>query len=120
VLVSNIRFITPAVDVISNTVLNFDENRSLSVNAMIEFTNKNAIIFSSSVSAKIGVSKNVYFVTSVGKNDQLKGISYFWYPMSKNWIDFQFNYFSNVLSLSLLKIPESPVTLNISFRRYLR
>jgi len=120
VLVSNIRFITPAVDVISNTVINFDENRSLSVNAIIEFTNKNAIIFSSSVSAKIGVSKNVYFVTSVGKNDQLKGISYFWYPMLKNWIDFQFNYFSNVLSLSLLKIPESAVTLNISFRRYLR
>jgi hypothetical protein len=120
VLVSNIRFITPATDVISNSVINFDENKSLSVNAMVEFTNKNAILFSGSVSAKIGVTKNFYFITSAGKNDQLKGMSYFWYPTSRNWVDFQINYFSNVLSFSLLKIPETRATLNISFRRYLR
>ena len=87
---------------------------------MFEFTNKNAIIFSGSISAKIGKSKNIYFVTSVGENDQLKGMPYFWYPVSKNWVDFQFNYFSNILSFSLLKTPESQLTLNISYRKYLK
>ena len=120
VLLSNIRFITPAVDAISNSVINFNENSSLSFNAMFEFTNKDAIIFSGSISAKIGMSKNIYFITSVGENDQLKGMPYFWYPISKKWVDFQFSYFSNVLSFSLLKIPEDQLSLNISFRRYLR
>lgn len=118
-LVSNIRFITPAVDAISNTVLYLSENSNLSINAMFEFTNKNAIIFSGSVSAKIGKSKNIYFVTSIGKNDQLKGMPYFWYPVSKSWVDLQLNYFSNILSFSLLKTPESQLTLNISYRKYL-
>jgi hypothetical protein len=87
---------------------------------MFEFTNKNAIIFSGSISAKIGASNNIYFVTSVGENYQLKGIPYFWYPVSKSRVDFQFNYFSNVLSFSLLKNPENQLSLNISFRKYFR
>lgn len=119
VLFSNIRFITPALDLISNTVININERNNFSVNAMLEFTNKNAILFSGSVSLKIGKSKDIYFVTSLGMNDQLKGMPYFWYPLSRNRVDFQFNYFSNVLSLSLLAVPENRPTLNISFRRYL-
>jgi len=120
VLLSNIRFITPAIDVISNTLVNINEKTSISVNAMIEFTNKDAILFSGSLSAKIKISENLDFVTSVGGNDQLKGMHYFWYPVSKNRIDFQVNYYSNVLSLSLLKMPDNRPTINISFRRYLQ
>ena len=119
VLLSNIRFITPAIDAISNTVVNINDKTSLSVIAMLEFTNKDAILFSGSLSAKVGVSDHFYFVTSIGGNDQLKGIHYFWYPVSKNRIDFQVNYYSNRLSLSLLKMPENQPTINISFIRYL-
>ncbi len=119
-LLSNIRFITPAIDAISNTVININEKTSLSFKALFEFTNKDAILFSGSLSAKIRISEDFDFVTSIGENDQLKGMSYFWYPLNKNWIDFQFNYFSNVVSFSLLKIPESQPTINISFKRYLR
>jgi len=120
VLLSNIRFITPAIDVISNTLVNINEKTSISVNAMIEFTNKDAILFSGSLSAKIKVSENFYFVTSVGENNQLKGMPYFWYPLSRNWIDFQCNYLSNALSFSFLKISDDQPTINLSFRRYLK
>ena len=120
VLLSNIRFITPAIDAISNTVIRINEKSTLAINALVEFTNKNAIIFSGSISAKIGVSSNVYFVTSIGKNDQLKGLPYFWYPASKSWVDLQLNYFSNALSVSMLKNPFNQLSLNISFRKYLK
>lgn len=119
VLLSNIRFITPSVDAITNTIIKFNENSSLSINSLFEFTNKNAILFSGSIAAKISVSKNTYFVASLGKTDQLKGMPYFWYPVSGNRVDFQFNYFSNILSFSMLKVPENRLSLNISFRKYL-
>ncbi len=119
VLLSNMRFITPAIDAVSNTVIKLNENSNLSINALLEFTNMKAILFSGSIAAKIGVSKNIYFVTSIGGNDQLKGMEYFWYPVSRNWIDLQFNYFNNALFFSLQKSADSPVTTNISFRRYL-
>jgi hypothetical protein len=120
VLLPNIRFITPAVDAISSTVYNFSEKFKLSIDGLFEFTNKSAILFSGSVSAQIGVLKNFYFITSVGENDQLKGVPYFWYPVSKSRIDFQLKYYSNILSFSLLKIPESQICINISFRKYLK
>lgn len=120
VLFSNIRFITPSIDAISNTIIKLNEKSNLSINGMLEFTNKNAIIFSGSVSAKIGLSKSSFFVTSIGKTDQLKGMSYFWYPVSGNWFDFQFHYLSNALSVSILKIPDDHLSLNVSFRKFLR
>jgi hypothetical protein len=120
VLLSNIRFITPAIDIITNNVININENNSISVNAMVEFTNKDAIIFSGSISAKTRVSKNVDFITTIGDIDQLKGISYFWYPASKKRVDFQVNYNSNIFSFSLLGNPGNQLSFNISFRKYLR
>jgi hypothetical protein len=120
VLLSNICFITPAIDAITNTVINFNRNSNLSINTIFEFTNKNATIFSGSVSAKIGVARNLCFIASMGGTDQLNGIHYFWYPASKKWISVQINHLSNVLSLSLLKTPENQLSLNISFRKYLK
>jgi len=119
-LLSSISFVTPAIDAMTNTVISFNERSNLSINSMFEFTNKSAILFYGSISARIGISKDIFFVTSVSKNDQIKGMSYFWYPASKNLIDFQFHYFSNALSLSLFSMPESNTSLSISFRKYIR
>ena len=119
VLLSNMCFITPAIDAMTNTIINFSGNNNLAIRAIFEFTNRNATIFSGSVAAKIGVSKSIYFVTTLSGTDQLKGIPYFWYPVSKKQIEFQFNYFNNVLSFILLKIPDNQVSLSISIRKYL-
>lgn len=118
VLLQNIRFITPALDLISNTILKLNEKNSLSVNSMAEFTNKDAILFSGSLSAKFAISKNSYLVTSVGKNAQIKGMSYFWYPISRSQVDLQFIFFDNALSLSLLGNYASELSVNISLRKY--
>ena len=120
VLFSNIRFITPSIDVISNTLIKFNQTNNLSINGMLEFTNKNAIIFSGSVSGQVGLSKNSFLVTSIGRTDQVKGMSYFWYPVSRNWFDLQFHYLNNALSVSLLKIHEDNLSLNVSFRKLFR
>jgi hypothetical protein len=119
VLLSHIRFITPAVDAITNTVINFSRNSSLSINTIFEFTNMKTTIFSGSVSAKIGLARNLCLLTSIGGTDQLTGIDYFWYPASKKWISFQIEHLSNALSLNLLKFPENQLSLNISFIKYL-
>jgi hypothetical protein len=120
VLIQNIRFITPAIDLISNSVIRLNKNNKLIINALAEFTNKKSILFSGSFSAKFEVSKNSNFVTSFGKNDQLKGMSYFWYPASRSWIDLQFNYLSNEFLFRLLKVSNDQLTINISYRKYLR
>jgi hypothetical protein len=120
VLVPNLRFVTPAIDLVSNTNITLNERSSLSVKALAEFTNKDAILFSGSIAGRLSLSKNIYFVTSIGVNDQIKGVPYFWYPVSRKWIDFQFNYLNNGLSISLLEVPENQHSINISFRKYLR
>jgi hypothetical protein len=120
VLFPNLRFVTPAIDLISNTLINLNKKSSLSVNAMTEFTNMDAVLFSGSVSATYSFSKNFGFSASGGVNEQIKGISYFWYPISKKWIDFQFNYLNNGLSVSFLEVPENQYSINISYRYYLR
>jgi hypothetical protein len=120
VLVPNLRFVTPAIDLVSNTNITLNERSSLSVKALAEFTNKDAILFSGSIAGRLSLSKNIYFVTSIGVNDQIKGMPYFWYPVSRKWIDFQFNYLNNGLSISLLEVPENQHSINISFRKYLR
>jgi hypothetical protein len=112
--------VTPAIDLVSNTSVALNERSSLSVNAMAEFTNKDAILLSGSIAGRTDLSEKFYFVTSLGINDQVKGIPYFWYPVSRKWIDLQLNYLDNSFSVSLLKVPGEQYSVNISFRKYIR
>ncbi len=119
-LLPNVKIITPAIDVLGNIMLVFKRNTNLSFDALFEFTNMDAIIFSGSVTGKIGISEIMNLGISFGANEQLKGIEYFWYPAQRKWVDVMLNYSDNTITAGLLKMPLSGTTFNISYRRYLK
>ncbi len=86
---------------------------------MFEFTNLQATIFSGSASIQTKLQKDLNFSASAGITEQVKGIDYFWYPVSKRWITLSFRHLANSLSISFLKYPESRLSCNISFVRSL-
>ncbi|HBQ84527.1 MAG: hypothetical protein A2X05_00215 [Bacteroidetes bacterium GWE2_41_25] len=116
VLIPNLKIITPAIDVMGNILFTFKRNCNLSFDALFEFTNMDAVLFSGSVTGKIGISEIMDLGISIGANDQLKGIKYFWYPAQRKWVDIRLNYSDNSFSAGLLKMPLSGTTINISFR----
>jgi hypothetical protein len=120
VLIPNLKIITPAIDVMGNIMFTFKRNCNLSFDALFEFTNMDAVLFSGSVTGKIGISERADLGISFGTNDQLKGIEYFWYPAQRKWMDIRLNYSDSSFSVSLLKMPMSVTTFNISFRRDLK
>jgi hypothetical protein len=117
VFISNLKIITPAIDVFGNIRLAFQNNSSLSFDALFEFTNMDAVLFSGSVSGKIGISEKMNLGVSFGTNDQLQGIEYFWYPVQRKWVDLSIFYSVNSLSVGLLRMPVGGTTFNISFKR---
>jgi len=117
VLIPNLKIITPAIDIIGNILFTFKRNCNLSLDALFEFTNMDAVLFSGSVTGKIGISEIMNIGISFGANDQLKGMKYFWYPSQRKWVDIQVNYSKNTLAIGLLKMPLSGTTFNISLRR---
>jgi hypothetical protein len=92
---------------------------NLSLDAMFEFTNMDAVLFSGSATGMIAISEIIDLGLSVGSNDQLKGMKYFWYPSDRKWLDISIYYSDNSFSAGLLKMPVSGTTFNLSFRRYL-
>lgn len=119
VFFSNLKIITPAIDLFGNIMFAFQRNRTLSFDALFEFTNMDAVLFSGSVSGKIGISETMDLGISFGTNEQLKGIKYFWYPAERKWMDLRLLYSVNSISIGLLKMPMSGTTFNVSFRREL-
>lgn len=117
VLIPNLKIITPALDVMGSLMFAFNKKSNLSFDSLFEFTNMNAVLFSGSVSGKIGISEIMDLVISFGTNDQLKGIRYFWYPAERKWMDIRLNYSYNWFSAGLLKMPMSGTTFNISYMR---
>jgi hypothetical protein len=120
VLISNLKIITPAIDVMGNIMFVFKKNSNLSFDGLVEFTNMDAVLFSGSMTGKIGISEILNLGITVGVNDQVKGIEYFWYPAQRKWVDVMLNFSDDSFSVGLLKMPLSGATLNISFRRYLK
>lgn len=116
-LFSHLRFVTPAMDAITNTVFSFRKSSSLSVSTIFEFTNLGAVIFSGNVSSGSALTKKLYYVLSAGATEQLNGIHYFWYPSERKRADFTLGIDKNQFSAGLMKYPLSPVTCNLSFRR---
>ncbi|HUX94704.1 MAG TPA: hypothetical protein VMV47_03145 [Bacteroidales bacterium] len=117
VFISNLKIITPAIDLIGNIKFSFKRNTTLSLDALFEFTNMDAVLLSGSVTGKIGISEVMDLGISFGANDQLKGIKYFWYPVQRKWVDIRLYYKVNSFSFGLLKMPMSMTTFNISFIR---
>ena len=117
VLLSNMKIITPAFDLIGNISFDFKKNTVLSLDALFEFTNMDAVLFSGSVTGKIGLSETMDLGISIGTNDQIKGIEYFWYPVQRKWADFRVSYKLNCFSFGILRIPDSGTTFNISYKR---
>ncbi|MBI5009629.1 MAG: hypothetical protein HZB98_08285, partial [Bacteroidia bacterium] len=120
VFLSNLKIITPAIDLFGNVMLSFQNNSSISFDALFEFTNMDAVLFSGSVSGKIGISEIMNLGISFGTNDQLKGIEYFWYPVQRKWLDLNLFYSVNKLSVGFLRMPMSGTTVNISYIREIR
>lgn len=118
-LIPNLRFITPAIDAAVSGIFNISQHSMISVDGMFEFTNLGAVIFSGSASAGFSPAPGFNLVTIAGVTDQVKGIDYFWYPVSKRWIELKLDHHESAISLSLLKYPESKLTCNLSFRKYL-
>jgi hypothetical protein len=117
VLLPNLKIITPAIDVMGNIMFAFRKNSTLLFDALFEFTNMKAVLFSGTVSGKLGISERINLGISFGSNDQLKGIKYFWYPAQRKWLDIRLYYSSMCFSAGLLKMPESGTTFSISFRK---
>jgi len=117
VLIPNLKIITPAINVVGNSCYTFKRNANLSFDAIFEFTNMSAVIFSGSVTGKCVISEKMNLGISFGRTDQLKGIEYFWYPAQRRWVDIILNYSVNSLSVSLLEMPLSGITVNVSFKR---
>jgi hypothetical protein len=119
VVFSNLRFITPAIDVINTTIVKAGQRGEISVRSLFEFTNLNAVIFSGSVSGRLAISENRNLEASAGFDDQLKGLGYFWYPAENRKIDLRFNTSNKTVSLSVMKFPRSAASMNLSCILYL-
>jgi hypothetical protein len=119
-LLPNLKIITPAIDVLGDFGFSVNRNSTFSLNALFEFTNMDAVLFSGSMTGNIEISEKMYLGISFGANDQLKGMKYFWYPSDRKWVDISLNYLDNSFGAGLLKMPVSGTTFNLSFRRYLK
>jgi len=119
ILLPNVKIITPAIDVMGNMAVKVNRFCNLSLDVMFEFTNMDAVLFSGSATGMIAISEIIDLGLSVGSNDQLKGMKYFWYPSDRKWLDISIYYSDNSFSAGLLKMPVSGTTFNLSFRRYL-
>ena len=117
VLIPNAKFITPAIDVMGNLIYAFNKKSNLSFDSLFEFTNMDAVLFSGSVSGKIGISELMNIGISCGINHQLKGVRYFWYPAQRKWVDIRFHYSDNNFSFGVMKMAMSGTTVNISYMR---
>jgi hypothetical protein len=120
ILLPNVKILTPAIDVMGNMGFSVNRNCDLSIDALLEFTNMDAVLFSGSVTGNIELSEAMILGISLGANHQLKGKEYFWYPSDRKWVDISLNSSGNSFSAGLLKMPESGTTFNISYRRYLK
>lgn len=118
-LIPNLRFVTPSIDAIGNAVMRLNHRNSFSVNGMLGFTNLDAIMYSASVSSNTRLSDELRMTASFSSIGQLKGLEYFWYPVSRRCFDVKLSYLENSLSLSLLKYREGRLSCNISFMKTL-
>lgn len=114
VVFSNLRFLTPAFDAINNTIIKTGSRSEVSIRSIFEFTNLNSILFSGSISGRLALSERFNFEASAGFDDQIKGMSYFWYPSGKRKIDLKFNSSGKTIVFSFMKFPQSPVSANLS------
>lgn len=119
-LIPNLHFVTPAIDASFAGIFNINQHSAVSANGMFEFTNLGAILFSGSASAGFTFPEGIHLLTTAGITDQFKGMDYFWYPVAKKWVELKVDLRESSFSLGILKYPESTVTCNLSFRRYLK
>lgn len=118
-LIPNLCIVTPAVDAIGNAELRLNPRNSFSLNGMLSFTNLNAIVYSASASSVTRLSEDIQLTASFSSIGQVKGIEYFWYPVSRRWFDVKLSYLENSFAFSLLKYQQGRLSCNISFTRSL-
>lgn len=119
ILFSNLCIVTPSLDAIGRAVLRLNPRNSFTLNGMFSFTNLDAVIYSASASANTRLPGKLHLTTSFSSIGQVKGIEYFWYPVSRRWFDMKLSYLENSLAFSLLKYQGGRLSCNISFTRSL-
>lgn len=118
-LIPSLRFITPSIDAMASALLRFNEHGTMVLDGMLEFTSMGGVVFSGTNTIKYSFTGDLFMRLSYGMTDNIKGLDYFWYPVSRRWIELGLSQNRNSMSLSFLKYPESNLTCNVSFRRYL-
>jgi hypothetical protein len=119
-IIPNLKLVGTGVDLISDNILRISQRNSLSFNGMLEFTNMPAILYQYSLSLRTALSEKTSLAASIGGNDQLRGIPYYWYPVAKSWLKIQISHFTSSLSFSLMNVSERQQGVNISYRKYIK
>jgi hypothetical protein len=119
VIFSHLKVLTTGVDVMSSTAFRISQKSNFTINGMLEFTNMKAILYQGSISTGLRLSEDFSLTASACSNGMLKGMNYYWYPVSRNWLSLQLKHRENALSFILRDMPESNAAFNISFTKYL-